>query len=600
MSATLIAGAAAIFAPSRILVVEDSATQAAALADLLTSEGFDVRVARSADAALAELERELVDLVLSDVVMPGMDGYELCRSIRATPALAQLPVVLLTSLSDPLAIIRGLAAGAYHYVTKPYEADALLTRIRHVLQHAHDPRLFKPSPVSVDLLGTPFTISATKEQILELLVSSYSDLVRSGEAVREAERRARFLAEAGELLSSSLDAHQVLRELAQLAVPRIADVCAVDLLDANGQLVRVEIAHSIAGAESVPAGAEPRPAEDAHGALVRALTERATQIVSLASVQELAEVVRDDALAARLAEMEPHSLLIVPLVARDRVLGALQFLVDAATRTHGSEDELLLEDLARRAALAVDNALLYGEAQRATRARDDVLAIVSHDLRNPLNTIQMATSFLLDMLETPGADVPLVSQLQIVRRATKRADALIQDLLDVSRIDAGTLAVTHAPIGAAQLLQDAVLEQQPLILAKGLILEHRWIGQDVLVAADRSRIGQVFSNLVGNAAKFTPVGGVVTIVGEVRPHDVAFEVRDTGAGIEPEHLPHLFDRFWMATQASRAGAGLGLFIVKGIVEAHGGFIEVASAHGEGTQIRFTLPRATATQSPATR
>ncbi|MEP6621202.1 MAG: ATP-binding protein [bacterium] len=580
---------------ARVLIIEDSATQAAALADLLSTAGFATCVARSAEQALEIIARDTFDLVLSDVVMPGMDGYDLTRRIRSSPEWADLPIVLLTSLSDPLAIVRGLAAGADHYVTKPYTPEWLLTRLRNVLDRASVPISLRPAPITVDLLGTPFTIRATKEQILELLVSSYSDLARTSEAVREAERRARFLAEAGELLSSTLDAHEVLRELAQLAVPRIAEVCAADLLDGDGALRRIEIAHAL-GSVIVPATdpATKRAVDAASPAVIRAMQDRSSQEAFRADTSGIADVARDDALAAELSATGPYTHLVVPLVARDRVLGVLQFLL-AASRPHAPEDLLFLEDLARRAALAVDNALLYGEAQRATRARDDVLAIVSHDLRNPLNTIQMSASFLLDVLAEPGADVPIIPQLEIIRRATKRANALIQDLLDVSRIDAGTLAVAHAETSAELLLTDAVLEQEPVVLAKGLVFEHAWTGADVAVAADRSRISQVFSNLVGNAVKFTPAGGTVSLHGERRGGYVVFEITDSGTGIAEEHLPHLFDRFWQATQASRAGAGLGLFIVKGIVDAHGGQVEIESTPGTGTTFRFTLPVGTGTR-----
>ncbi|MEP6733302.1 MAG: ATP-binding protein [bacterium] len=582
---------------ARILIVEDSATQAAALADLLVHTGYDTRIARSAEQGLDMLGREQFDLVLSDVVMPGMDGYEFTRRIRASAAWAEVPIVLLTSLSDPLAIVRGLAAGADHYVTKPYAPEWLLTRLRQVLDRANEPLAFKPKPITVDLLGTLFTIRATKEQILELLVSSYSDLARTSDAVSEAERRARFLADAGELLSSSLDAHQVLRELAQLAVPRVAEVCAADLLDGEGVLRRVEIAHVIGSTVPIRSDIDDRRAvERSSPAVMRAMEQRTTQEAPAADSASLADVARDGPLAIALAASGPYTQLVVPLVARDRVLGVLQFLL-AVSRPHAPEDLLFLEDLTRRAALAVDNALLYGEAQRATRARDDVLAIVSHDLRNPLNTIQMSASFLIDVLGTPGAEPPpVIPQLEIIRRATRRANALIQDLLDVSRIDAGTLAVANAPTSARQLLQDAAQEQEPIVLAKQLTLVHTWTGTDVNVAADRSRIGQVFSNLVGNAVKFTERGGTITLRGERVGDDVLFEIADDGAGIAIEHLPHLFDRFWQATQTSRAGAGLGLYIVKGIVDAHRGRVEVVSAPGEGTSFRFTLPIATDVRS----
>jgi signal transduction histidine kinase len=174
--------------------------------------------------------------------------------------------------------------------------------------------------------------------------------------------------------------------------------------------------------------------------------------------------------------------------------------------------------------------------------------------------------------------VPVIPQLQVMQRATRRANALIQDLLDVSRIDAGTLAVAASAIDASLLIRDAVLELDPLVTGKKLTFEHEWVGPDLLVVADRSRIGQVFSNLVG-------------IEGRRRGDMADFDVIDTGAGIATEHLPHLFDRFWQASQTSRSGAGLGLFIVKGIVEAHGGTIDVLSAPDEGTRFRFSLPAA---------
>jgi signal transduction histidine kinase/DNA-binding response OmpR family regulator len=572
---------------ARVLVVEDSATQAAALALLLERAGYATVIARRADRALELLARETIDLVLSDVVMPGMDGYELCGRIKANPAWNDIPVVLLTSLTDPLAIVRGLASGADHYVTKPYDDEGLLGRVRFVLQHAADPQRIEPKPVQVELLGTRFTIRATKEQILELLVSSYSDLVRTSEIVREAEQRARFLAEATESLSSTLDARQVLSDLARLAVPRIGDLCATDLISTDGRRERIAVTHAIPGVGTL--GSQ----ETAHqrSLLEGVIATRQPRMVPMPDAAAVERLTGDAGVLGALANRGAQELLIVPLVARGRVIGIVQFLALASSRAARGDDMPFILDLARRAALAVDNALLYEEAQRATRARDDVLAIVSHDLRNPINTIQMSTSFLLDVLREPGADVPIIPQLQVMQRATRRANALIQDLLDVSRIDAGTLAVATTALDASMLISDAVLELEPLVEGKKLRFESSWTGPDLLVAADRSRIGQVFSNLVGNAIKFTKAGGLVRIEGSRRGEMADFDVIDTGGGIPPEHVPHLFDRFWQASQTSRTGAGLGLFIVKGIVEAHHGAIEVTSVEGEGTRFRFSIPGA---------
>ena len=520
---------------SRVLIVEDSATQAAALAMVLERAGYVTMVARRADRALELLEREPIDLVLSDVVMPGMDGYELCRNIKTRPEWARMPVVLLTSLTDPLAIVRGLASGADHYITKPYDLDGLLARVRFVLQRALDPHLIHPAPVDVELLGTTFTIRATKEQILELLVSSYSDLVRTSEVVREAEQRARFLAEATETLSATLDARKVLSDLARLSVPRIADLCATDLIGKEGARHRVALAHALPGVGPL-VGRETAAQTAMIEQVALALEPR---VIDIPDAAALAALTSDAEVLAALGGRGALALIVLPLVARGRVLGIVQFVMSQAARAARPDDMPFVMDLARRAGLALDNALLYEEAQRATR----------------------------------------------------RANALIQDLLDVSRIDAGTLAVATTAIEGSMLIRDAVLELDPLVSGKKLVFEHDWTGPDILLAADRSRIGQVFSNLVGNAIKFTPAGGTVRIEGRSRGDAAEFDVIDTGNGIPPEHLPHLFDRFWQASQTSRTGAGLGLFIVKGIVDAHGGQIHVESVAGTGTRFRFTIPTA---------
>ena len=577
--------------PARILVVEDSATQAAALAILLESERFETVIARRAERALEILGAQQVDLVLSDVVMPGMDGYELCRRIKNDDRWRDLPVVLLTSLTDPLAIVRGLESGADHYVTKPYEPESLLLRVRAVLARRGAGQGVATTPFTVELLGTPFTISATKEQILELLVSSYSDLMRTSEAVREAERRAQFLAEATERLGSSLEVPLVLRDLANLVVPRIAAVCAVDLLEGEAASQRMQTVHAFKDAPPEPATEGASGVRALSPIARRAVTEGGIQISAVATRDEIFELARSPFLVEALESSGAYTLLVVPLMSRKRALGILQLLAPAGARAQSPEVVLLVEDLARRAAVALENALLYSEAQRVTRARDDMLAIVSHDLRNPLNTIQMSTSFLLDLLEEPGATVPLVPQLQLIRRATARGNALIQDLLDVSRIESGTLAVDAAPTSAAGLLADAIVELSPLIADKGLTLEHAWIGDDAQVPADRGRVAQVFSNLVGNAIKFTSRGGTVGVTGQVVGEMAEFTVRDSGTGIAEGDLPRLFDRYWKASKASRTGAGLGLFIVKGIIEQHRGTISVESAMGAGTTFRFSLPGA---------
>ena len=240
---------------------------------------------------------------------------------------------------------------------------------------------------------------------------------------------------------------------------------------------------------------------------------------------------------------------------------------------------------------------MYEEARQSVEAREEVLKIVSHDLRNPLGTIAMSTQFLL---EEPGLPEAMrVKQLKAIKRAGERMNRLIQDLLNVARMEAGRLVVEPRRIEVSAIVAEALEQLRPLAADKGIVLSGEAVPDETgaplpAVHADVDRVLQVISNLVGNAIKFTPSGGRVTIRAE-RAFGLAEKVRlsvsDTGSGIPPDQLPHIFGRFWQANKADRRGIGLGLAIAKGIVEAHGETIWVESRVGEGTTFYFTLPEA---------
>ena len=233
--------------------------------------------------------------------------------------------------------------------------------------------------------------------------------------------------------------------------------------------------------------------------------------------------------------------------------------------------------------------------ERAISARDDVLGIVAHDLRNPLNTIVMQAQ----MLERPGPEPERRDQKPrlVITRSAERMDHLIQDLLDVALVEAGQLKVEPERLSAAQLAREVIELQTQLAASQELELRLE-VGNDVRdVWGDRSRLLQVFENLIGNALKFTEKGGRITIGATAKDAEVEFFVADTGSGIAPENLPQLFDRFWQARRRDRLGAGLGLAITKGIVEAHGGRIRVESTPGRGSTFFFTIPRPPAEWHP---
>jgi signal transduction histidine kinase len=264
---------------------------------------------------------------------------------------------------------------------------------------------------------------------------------------------------------------------------------------------------------------------------------------------------------------------IVFLVAPVLLAGALGLIVTRLVR------RALTNQVGRS---AMDR--LYGEAQQVIDARAEVLRVVSHDLRNPLNTIIMGTSSLLEFSLSEQQS----KQLKIIKRAAERMNRLIQDLLNVSIIEAGRLTVDPRPTDLRALVAEVVDTLGPLAAEKSLQLEMALPAQLPEVRADAARILQVFSNLVGNAIKFTPERGRITLAAVVTGGSVRCDIIDTGPGIPQEQLPRIFGRFWQATRGDRRGIGLGLSIAKGIIDAHGERLWVTSNVGEGTIFSFTL------------
>lgn len=277
--------------------------------------------------------------------------------------------------------------------------------------------------------------------------------------------------------------------------------------------------------------------------------------------------------------------MVVPLTARNQPLGTITLALTRPGRSYGFRDLELAQEVARRASIAVENAQLFEQTEQAVKARDEVMAVVSHDLRNPINTITMTTDLLREQL--PEGDARRL--LDTISRSTEMMERLIRDLLDVTMIESEGLTIERGPVDPAELVREAVQLQQPLARESGITLDAEVQGPLPTLEADRERLLQVFQNLIDNALKFTPDGGRVTVSAAGDTDGVRFVVRDTGSGIAPEQLPYLFDRFWQAQKGAGAGAGLGLAIARGIVEAHGGRISAESIPGRGTSIIFTIP-----------
>jgi signal transduction histidine kinase len=375
-------------------------------------------------------------------------------------------------------------------------------------------------------------------------------------------------------------------------VERVADE-AVSSTRAFGAYVERAAAHEV---EVVAGSGQGVPPVGIRAPYPGSLT---SEIIEAREPRTLAEVARiGESMAPYLREScERCTGLVVPLTDEQGVLGALILLRSAEQGAFGDEESAharamgdLLSVAFRRAIALEEEQNARTDAETAVRSRDEVLSVVSHDLRNPVHTIGMSSAFLLDVLPAEGKQGEMVmKQLAIIKRATDSMNRMIQDLLDITRIESGRLAMDCSELAVPALLDEVVSMMEPLARRAGVALECRLAPELPVLYADRDRLVQVFSNLVGNALKFTPAGGSVALRAHVAGGAVCFQVADTGSGITAEHLPRLFDRFWQARRTDTRGLGLGLPIVKGIVDAHGGRIEVASAPGEGSTFSFTIP-----------
>ena len=246
--------------------------------------------------------------------------------------------------------------------------------------------------------------------------------------------------------------------------------------------------------------------------------------------------------------------------------------------------------LGRAQDLAIENALLFRKAEQASRDREEFLAIVSHDLRNQLNAILMSVTLLLRRRPKGDQERRATKNLVTIQRSALGMSRQIGDLLDVASIESGNLTLTLEPEGVGSLVKSALALLEEQVAARSLRLTSEVLGPEASVVCDRQRLHQVFANLIGNAIRFTQPGGAINVRAEAQDSTVRFAVSDTGAGILGVDVPHVFDRFWHGSRKAGAGTGLGMAIVKGIIEAHGGAIWLESQVGVGTTFYFTLPR----------
>jgi signal transduction histidine kinase/ActR/RegA family two-component response regulator len=473
-----------------------------------------------------------------------------------------------------------------------YDLDALLREygiLRHCVLEIAKEEGVAVSIDEFDLLAKCLSVGVAEA------VNAYSAF--RDEQVNAERSNLEFLAQAGQLLTSSLDFTSTLSRLTGLIVPNLADWCAVIVEGVPPDQTPVASVNPATGEALRDILRRFPPDADSDFGLSAALRTGASQLIEEVPAGTLERIARTPEHLALLRLLGPRSLIVVPLRVQSTVFGAITLAWAESPRRYGPADRTLLEELARRAAVAIDNAHLYASSQKerarveaATRAKDEFVAVVSHELRTPLNAILGWIRLLR------GGDLPDSKRehaFEIIERNANAQGKLVADLLDISRVITGKIRINPSQVDLAGVVDMVIEGMRPAAEAKRLRINVDLDTAGSLMRGDGDRLQQVVWNLLTNAVKYTPKNGVIDVTLRRVSSDIELVVQDSGEGISPHHLPHVFDNFHPVDSSpgrSHGGLGIGLSIARHLVELHGGSIEARSPGvGRGTTITVRLP-----------
>ncbi len=553
---------------TNILIVDDLPEKLLVYRSILEDLGQNLVFVRSGEDALKQVLKHDFAVILLDVNMPGMNGFETAHLIRHRKRSAHTPIIFLTAFADEVQTTQGYATGGVDYMSTPVVPEILRAKVR----------------VFVELFR------------MRQQVAHQAEEQAKREAAEEAARRSAFLAEASRALTSSLDFDETVRGLLRLVVPSLSDVAAVTQAGASNEhrndelwiteLAWYDRARDCLGRATISGSAAPRDElRDSHDRVLATGAPEALDNLDIAYPAVLGE-----------SEGRIHCAIVLPLLARGRTLGALTLAMNSAERHFGRADRALAEDVAERAAIALDNAQLYHNIQENDRRKNEFLAMLSHELRNPLAPVRNA----VHVIRQCGIDHPHLNWARdVIDRQVTHLVRLVDDLLDVSRITRGKIRLQRESVDVANVVASAVETSRPLVSLHGHELTVELPDRPVHVMGDPARLAQILSNLVNNAAKYTPDGGRIWLTVEKEDGQIALRVRDTGAGIPKEMLSKVFDLFTQMDNSldrAQGGLGVGLTLVRRLVEMHGGTVH-AFSDGPGRGSEFVVRLQAETSAP---
>jgi signal transduction histidine kinase/DNA-binding response OmpR family regulator len=549
--------------PVNILVVDDVPEKILEIELALAELGQNIIKATSGRDALRALLKDDCAVILLDVNMEDMDGFETAALIRERKRSEHTPIIFITAFNDESLMAKGYSLGAVDFISTPIDPDVLRTKVG----------------VFVDLYQ--------KTEAVRQQAAHRVQLAREQAARQVAEkqmRRSALLAEASRLLSRSLDFDATLASLHRTVIPALADACQLMLYDANGDIWFAHAGKSKTGDESMQKGSMARVEQV--GAELKAAVGEA---VRSGHAHPLSPDVLGNA-----PDLGPKrkwtTAIVAPLIARDTPIGAIVCCLMGTKRRFEPDDVALIENLASRAATALDNSQLFQTIRDGERRKDEFLAMLGHELRNPLAAITNAGE-LTKLI--PPSDPTFEESLEIIRQQASLMKRLVDDLLDVSRITSGRVQLQKSLVNTGEVVQRVAEANNLLFSSRHHKLNLQLPKEEILLEADPYRLEQILSNLLVNAAKYTDPGGQIWFGARRDGANVVFRVKDTGIGIGADLLPNVFDLFAQANRSlhrAEGGLGIGLTIVRGLAELHGGHVWVTSeGFGHGAEFYVSLP-----------